>query len=146
MGHLRAFFSDRAGVALIATFVLSFVVAAGLRIKFNPFRNTRGKKSPWGYRTLSGRIRHPFYLAQVLAEPGIMLALRGPLAILIEAASIHLSSNEYTEKNECFSTISGRNTAAIAHILSASCGMSTSGRETGFKFHRDLGEWSANKK
>ncbi len=34
------------------------------------------------------RIRHPFYLGQVLAEPGIMLALRSPLAILIVAASV----------------------------------------------------------
>jgi protein-S-isoprenylcysteine O-methyltransferase Ste14 len=34
------------------------------------------------------RIRHPFYLGQVLAEPGIMLALRSPLAIVIVAASI----------------------------------------------------------
>lgn len=34
------------------------------------------------------RIRHPFYLGQMLAEPGIMLALRSPLAILIVAASI----------------------------------------------------------
>jgi protein-S-isoprenylcysteine O-methyltransferase Ste14 len=34
------------------------------------------------------RIRHPFYLGQVVAEPGIMLALRSPLAILIVAASV----------------------------------------------------------
>lgn len=34
------------------------------------------------------RIRHPFYLGQLLAEPGIMLALRSPLAILIVAASV----------------------------------------------------------
>lgn len=34
------------------------------------------------------RIRHPFYLGQVLAEPGIMLALRSPLAVVILVASV----------------------------------------------------------
>jgi len=34
------------------------------------------------------RIRHPFYLGQMLAEPGILFALRSSLAILVAAASI----------------------------------------------------------
>jgi len=37
---------------------------------------------------LYSRIRHPFYLGQVVAEPRIMFALRSPLAILIVAASL----------------------------------------------------------
>lgn len=157
--HLRAFFGDPTRSALIATFLLSFVVASTLRIEFNPFRNTGGKKSAWlialgalslpivyalaawldrasvftlpewpllrwlgvgffaagdmlrllalrelgrqysAFLTIQAehrliltglyrRIRHPFYLGQMLAEPGIVLALRSPLAILIVAASV----------------------------------------------------------
>lgn len=157
--HLGAFFANLARAALVAAFLLSFVVGTTFRIEFNPFRNTGGKKSPWAIvlgglflpvlyalvawldRTgvfafpdwpalrwlgvsffaagdmirllalrelgsqysalltiqadhrliqtgLYRRIRHPFYLGQVVAEPGIMLALRSPLAILIVAASV----------------------------------------------------------
>lgn len=157
--HLGAFFVNRARAALIAAFLLSFVISTAFRIEFNPFRNTGAKKSPWAV-VLAGlalpvlyalvawldrsgvftfadwpalrwlgvsffaagdmirllalrelgsqysalltiqsehqliqtglyrRIRHPFYLGQLVAEPGIMLSLRSPLAILIVAASV----------------------------------------------------------
>jgi len=158
--HLGAFFANRERAALIAVFLLSFVVGTAFRIEFNPLRNTGGKKSPSWAIVLEGlslpvfyalvawldrigvftfpdwpalrwlgvsffaagdmirllalrelgslysallttqvghqliptglyrRIRHPFYLGQVVAEPGVMLALRIPLAILIVAASV----------------------------------------------------------
>src|SRR6266852_8347440 len=45
--HLGAFFANRARVALIAAFLLSFVVGTAFQIEFNPFRSTAGKKSAW---------------------------------------------------------------------------------------------------
>jgi len=157
--HLGVFFASRARTALIAAFLLSFVVGTAFRIEFNPFRNTESKKSPWAImlgglslpvlyalvawldRTgvfafpdspvlrwlgvsffaagdmirllalrglgsqysalltiqaehqliqtgLYSHIRHPFYLGQLIAEPGILFALRSPLVVLILAASV----------------------------------------------------------
>ena len=46
------------------------------------------------------RIRHPFYLGQVLAEPGIMLALRSPFAILIVTASVPFVINRMNREEQ----------------------------------------------
>src|SRR5260370_519149 len=105
--HLGAFFANRARVVLIAAFLLSFVFVTAFQIAF--------------------------YLGQVLAEPGIMFALRSPLAILIVAASVPFVVKRMNREEQILLDHFGDRYRSYSHVRIVFCRISTNTDQIGYR-------------